>query len=274
MQHDRPWPQGTFIAFDLETTGKYPLDAEICEIAAVKWQAGEIVDSFQTLVRPTRPMGEEVVKIHNITNEMVADAPVLSAVLGNFHRFIQDGFLIAHHAPFDLGFLAYEFEKAGMALPNRPVFCSCLLARHIVPESENHRLQTLVRFFGLQGGQAHRALDDAKSCLHVALKCFAKVGDDAKITDLLKQQSGDIPWSRFSIQSLRSHLVFQKVVEALDKKVELQITYSGGSRPGVPRTIKPIGLVRSLDDDFLVATDDSEQTPKRFFLNKITAAVL
>lgn len=274
QQHDLPWPQATLIAFDLETTGKYPLDAEICEIAAVKWQAGQIVDTFQTLVRPRRPMSEEVIKIHNITNEMVADAPVLSQVLPKFHEFIQSGFLVAHHAPFDMGFLAYEFEKAGLPLPSRPVFCSCLLARHIVPESENHRLQTLVRFFALDGGQAHRALDDARACLEVTLKCFEKVGPDARLTELLKRQSGDIPWARFSIQSLRSHLVHQKIIEALDKKVDLQITYAGGSRPGVPRTVKPIGLVRSLDDDFLVAMDETDKIPKRFFLNKITAAVL
>src|SRR5690606_30145958 len=103
--------------------------------------------------------------------------------------------------------------------------------------------------------QAHRALDDAKACLHVALNCFAKVGPDTRLTELFKKQSGDIAWSQFSITALRSHSVYQKVVEALDKKVDLQITYAGGSRPGVPRTVKPLGLVRSLDDDFLVASD-------------------
>jgi DNA polymerase III subunit epsilon len=270
---DLPWQQNTFIAFDLETTGKYPLDAEICEIAAVKWRDGEIVDTFQTLVKPSKPMGDFVISIHNITNEMVATAPKLSEVLGRFHAFIQDGYLIAHHAPFDLGFLAHEFEKAGLALPTRPVFCSCLLGRHIVPDCENHRLATLVKYFNLEGGQAHRALDDAKACLHVALNCFAKVGAEARLTELFKMQGGDIAWTQFSVQALRSHAVYQKIIEALDQKADLQIIYSGGSRPGVARTVKPLGLVRSLDDDFLVATDGSEE-PKRYFLKKITGSAL
>lgn len=271
---DLPWHQNTFIAFDLETTGKYPLDAEICEIAAVKWRNGEIVSTFQTLVKPTVPMSDFVISIHNITNEMVASAPPLSAVLKNFYDFIQDGYMIAHHAPFDMGFLAHEFEKANLVLPARPVFCSCLLARNIVPECENHRLVTLVKHFGVEAGQAHRALDDAKACLQVALKCFEKVGENARLTELFQLQGGDIPWSQFSIQALRSHAVYQKLVEALEKKVDLQIIYNGGSRPGVPRTVKPLGLVRSLDDDFLVATDGTDENPKRFFLKKITGAAL
>src|SRR5690349_19013670 len=89
------WFEATFIAIDLETTGKYPLDAEICEMAAVKWRGGEIVDTFQTLVRPQMLMSSEVIKIHNITNEMVQTAPALTEVLNQFHSFINDGFVIA-----------------------------------------------------------------------------------------------------------------------------------------------------------------------------------
>src|SRR5580693_4927267 len=91
------WTDATLVALDLETTGKYPLDAEICEMAAVKWQNGQIVDTFQTLIRPTQPMSQAVIAIHNITNEMVADAPLLHEKLEEFHRFVSDGWLIAHH---------------------------------------------------------------------------------------------------------------------------------------------------------------------------------
>src|SRR5262249_33181247 len=112
MNQNVPWSQATFIAIDLETTGKYPLDAEICEMAAVKWQNGAVVDVFQSLIRPCTPMSQEVIAIHNITNEMVATAPLMAEKIFDFHRFIGDGFLLAHHAPFDLGFLSWEFERA------------------------------------------------------------------------------------------------------------------------------------------------------------------
>lgn len=274
MEHDRPWHESTFIAIDLETTGKYPLDAEICEIAAVKWRAGKIIDTYQTLVKPSRPMGAEVIAIHNITNEMVAESPSIREVLPGFHKFIQDGFLMAHHAPFDMGFLAVEFEKQRLALPTKPVFCTCLLARRLVPESPNHRLVTLAARFGIDTGQAHRALDDTKACLQLGLKCFEISGADTKVTELFKVQGGDIPWSQFSIMTLKSNAVFARIIEALERKSELQITYSGGSRPGEPRTIMPLGLVRNLDDDFLVAQDEPDTVPKRYFLKRITGSAL
>lgn len=271
---DLIWTNATFIALDLETTGKYPLDADICEIAAVKWRNGQIVDEFHSLVKPTRPMGAEVIAIHNISNEMVENAPPIKDVIHKFHAFLQDGFLLAHHAPFDIGFLAVEFEKYRLPLPSLPVFCTCLLARRLFPESENHRLATLVKLLGIDGGAAHRALDDAKACLQLGLKNFERAGAEARITEIFVHQGGDIPWSQFSINDLRANPVLGKVIEALEKKCDLQITYAGGSRPNVARTVTPLGLVRSLDDDFFVAIDEPGAVPKRYFLKRITGAAL
>ncbi|MEK6554023.1 MAG: exonuclease, partial [Bdellovibrionota bacterium] len=87
-------------------------------------------------------------------------------------------------------------------------------------------------------------------------------------------QGGDIPWSQFSIMTLKSNPVFARIVEALDRKSELQISYSGGSRPGEPRTIMPLGIVRNLDDDFLVAQDEPNAVPKRYFLKRIIGSAL
>ena len=124
-----PWFDSTFVAIDLETTGKYPLDAEICEMAAVKWRAGEVGDTFHSLIRPVLRMSDEVIAIHNITNEMVETAPGLHEKLAELHAFIGDGYILAHHAPFDMGFLTWEFEKAGLMLPSAPGFCTSLLSR-------------------------------------------------------------------------------------------------------------------------------------------------
>ena len=85
-----PWYDATWVAIDLETTGKYPLDAEICEMAAVKWRGGQIVDTFHSLIKPVHRMSDEVIAIHNITNEMVEGAPSLSEKLSEFRQFIDD----------------------------------------------------------------------------------------------------------------------------------------------------------------------------------------
>ncbi len=270
-----PWRDATFIAIDLETTGKYPLDAEICEMAAVKWRGGQIVDTFQTLIQPIQRMSTEVIAIHNISNEMVANSPRLSEQLEGFHKFIADGFVVAHHAPFDLGFLTWEFENANLLLPSNSVFCTSLLSRAMNFNVPNHRLATLASHFSIEAGHAHRALDDAKTCLAVALKYFEKLGDEAKISDLIRIQGVDIKWSRFSIAELTERDAMRSLVRALKDKREVSLTYMGGSRPGQPRRVFPLGLVRSLDNDFLVATeghrDDDDIKPKRYFLHQVSA---
>ena len=268
------WRDSTLIGFDIETSGKYPLSSEICEIAAAKWRNGQIVDEFQTLVRVRVPMGEEVIAIHHITNEMLNGAPSVETAVLDFHKFIADGFLVAHHAPFDMGFLAIEMERVRLALPKRAVFCSSLLSRKAFSNAPNHRLQTLIQYFQLIQGTAHRALDDARACLSVALKCFEKVGSDATIATLLDYQSVPLMWSHYSVADLRSHAVYGVLVEALEAHKDVQIIYSGGSRPGVSRTVHPVGLVRNPNGDFFVACDEGDTVSKRFFLNKITAARL
>lgn len=270
------WLESTFIAIDLETSGKYPLDAEICEMAAVKWQGGRIVDSFQTLIKPVHQMSDEVIAIHHITNEMVSEAPRLEAKLTEFHKFISDGFILAHHAPFDLGFLAWEFEKAGLLLPSLPVFCTSLLSRNINADVSNHRLATLANHFGIDAGAAHRALDDAKTCLGVALKYFEKLGPEAKMSDIQTIQTTPLPWSRFSIDALTEREHLRTLVRALRDKREVFITYEAGSRPGQSRKVFPLGLVRNPEADFLVATEGNGEgddvKPKRYFVEKISAA--
>ncbi len=270
------WQESTFTAIDLETTGKYPLDAEICEMAAVKWQGGKVIAEFQSLIKPTMRMSDEVIAIHHITNEMVEEAPVLAEKLEEFYRFIDGTFIMAHHAPFDMGFLAWEFEKARLLLPSLPAFCTSLLSRHLNADVSNHRLSTLAEHFNIDPGAAHRALDDARACLGVGLKYFEKMGPEAKISDLLGVQSTQLPWSRFSVEALMERDHYRVLVRALRDRREAYITYTGGSRPGQSRKVFPLGLVRNPEADFLVATEGNGEgddiKPKRYFLDKITAA--
>lgn len=283
MNTNLPWHEATFVGLDTETSGKYPLDAEICEIAAVKWRGGKVIENFQSLVAITRPMNPEALGIHHITPEMLIGAPSAHEAITKFHAFCEDSYLIAHHAPFDMGFIAYEFERAGLSLPTAPVFCSSILSRRAFPQSPNHRLQTLVDFFKLDKGTAHRALDDAKACLEVGLRVFEKLGGLTTIAQIYEFQTTRLEWPQFSMQALRSNPVFVTLLGALEKHEPLQIVYDGGSRPGQARTVTPLGLVRTPIErgaienadgggDFFVAVEEGEPLPKRYFLKKISAA--
>jgi DNA polymerase III subunit epsilon len=265
-----PWRDLTYVGFDTETSGKYPLTAEICEIAAVKWKNGQVIDEFHTLIKPTQPMGAEVIAIHGITNDMVENAPRIEDKIAEFHKFIQGAIPVAHHAPFDLGFIAIEFEKAGLSLPEMPVLCSSLLSRKLFPESTNHRLQTLIQFFKLPQGAAHRALDDAKACLEVGLRCLEKSAD-APLGETMLHQGGPLTWLRFSMRALNDeNSEAKKLIEAVKAQKIVTMTYSAGSTPGESRRVHPVGVVRSLDGDFLVAYDEKDQRSKRYFIEKIS----
>lgn len=255
-----------FIAFDTETTGKYPLEAEICEIAAVKFENGRVVDSFSSLIKPTQKMSEEVIKIHGITNEMVASAPMARDVIPRFHKFIGEDYLVAHHAPFDLGFVSVEFEKLGLSLPKTPVICSSRLSRNVIKDSPNHKLQTLIPHLGLTQGAAHRATDDAQACGELLLKCI-EIGKIQTFDKLWSTQWGKLHWSDYSINDLRDkNQSLNVLVACIESKTQAILKY--GTTSSHERFIEPMGLVRNPDGDFLIASD-GQGIAKRFYLSKV-----
>lgn len=269
----------TFVAFDIETSGAYPLNAEIVEIAGVKFQGDKILGEFQSLVRPRKPMSAFIIGIHGITNEMVAEAPTIETVLPQFLDFLGEAVGVAHHAPFDMGFIAAQAEMSGHSLPLRPACCTSLLARDVLPEMPNHKLQTLIQELNLHRGQAHRALDDTRACAELFQAVVRRVMQQTRtqqlpLATLYGKQGGPIPWSRFSIANFAGTPVGGAVVEAIRRQVPLAIVYMSGSMKGKSREVYPQGLVRSLDGDFMVAVDplDTEAKPKRFYINKIKSA--
>jgi DNA polymerase III subunit epsilon len=284
------WRDTTWIAFDTETTGRYPVESEICEIAAVKWQAGKEVDTFQSLVKPSKKMGQEVIRIHGITNEMVATAPSKDSVLKLFSEFICGGTLLAHHAQFDLGFVAAEMESCGIQLPTELTICTSLLAQGNVPETPNHRLQTLVAHYGIDPGQAHRALDDARACLNVGFRIFDRLSslspDSGLTVEAIAQKMlrrtpfdlGPLKFQRFSLNELRKNSDIDRFIEAAKKSQIVELVYRGGSRPGQPRNVLPIGVIRQLDGDAIVAAEigdkvSSVNQSKRYWIKDIMSIV-
>lgn len=264
------WPDLTWIGFDTETTGKYPLESELCEIAAVAWKQGRVVGEFHSLVKPSRPMGQAVIRIHNITNEMVASAPSITDVIPKFLEFARQGILVAHHAPFDMGFIAVEIEKAGLEFPSLPVVCSSRLARKVMPESPNHKLQTLVQRLNLDPGQAHRALDDARCCLEVGLHCMKRMGETVRLAEILETQGGALEWPSYSVEALKEKEAFLRLIRSIENRQEVLLTYEAGSRPGKARGVFPQGIVRNPDGDYLIASEEPGGKQKRYLLEKIS----
>lgn len=257
-----------FIAFDIETSGSYPLTSEVCELAAVKFKNGEIVDKYQTLAKTKKPMSDFIISIHGITNAMVKNEMFIGEKIHEFYDFIKDGIPVAHHAPFDMGFLSIEFENRKLLPPVQPVLCTSLLARKLIPEAPNHKLQTLVSFLNIQKNTAHRALDDAESCLSVLKKCFDKIGWDKTLQEVIQIQGKEIKWPNFYMNVIQQNPAYSPILEAIRLSKKNRIILKFG-KSTISENIQPYGFVRSPDGDFIFAFSEKEKKTKRYYVEKI-----
>lgn len=153
-----------FTIFDTETTGLSPLNGDrIIELAAIKIQGVDLVDQFESLVNPERKIPFEAQRINNINDEMVKDAPKIGEVLPKFLDFAAGSVLIAHNASFDLAFVNFEMEKAGILHPPLEALCTVNLARRVLPRLGSHSLDSIIHFLNINCSRRHRALDDVKA---------------------------------------------------------------------------------------------------------------
>ena len=168
----------TFVVVDLETTGGSPKDSAITEIGAVKVRGGQVLGEFQTLVDPGRAIPPYISVLTGITTMMVAAAPRIGAVLPGFLEFARGAVLVAHNAPFDLGFLKAACAETGMAWPPAASVDTAVLARRLLTRDEvpNCKLATLAPYFSATTSPTHRALDDARATVDVLHGLFERLG--------------------------------------------------------------------------------------------------
>ncbi|SNV23820.1 DNA polymerase III polC-type [Dermatophilus congolensis] len=171
-----PLSQVTFVVVDLETTGSNAASGRITEIGAVKICGGEITGEFQTLVNPTIPIPPFIAVLTGITDAMVAQAPEEHTAVPAFLEFAADAVLVAHNAPFDIGFLKAATERLNLTWGNNHVVDTLPLARKLVSRDEapNHKLGTLAHLFSTETTPNHRALDDAKATVDVLHALIAR----------------------------------------------------------------------------------------------------
>jgi DNA polymerase III epsilon subunit family exonuclease len=186
------------VFFDLESTGGNPHNSEVIEIAAVKEVDGVEVGRFQTLVNPRRNIPRIVRSITGIDNDTVRNAPTIEKVVDDFLDFIGDGILVSHGAINDYAFVAeYSKRYRGKKFENYYV-CTHLLVSNFLPNIPNKKLAGLAEYFGVKGGQAHRALADAEMTRDVFWKLLAVLEKNGfhSVEDLLKLQADNATLNR------------------------------------------------------------------------------
>jgi DNA polymerase III subunit epsilon len=173
-----PLHEVLFVVVDLETTGGSPADSAITEIGAVKVRGGQVLGELHTLVNPGSSIPPFIQVLTGITDAMVAASPPVQAVLPAFLEFAQGAVLVAHNAPFDVGFLRAAAERGGAVWPAFSVLDTARLARQVVlkDEAPDCRLATLARVFRATTTPNHRALDDARATVDVLHGLIERVG--------------------------------------------------------------------------------------------------
>ena len=168
----------TFTVVDLETTGGSNAADSITEVGAVRVCGGEVLGEFQTLVDPGMPITPFVSVLTGITDSMVSGAPGIGSVLPAFLEFARGSVLVAHNAPFDVGFLRAAANEQQLAWPGFAVIDTAVLARRVLTRDEvpNCKLATLARHFGATTTPNHRALYDARATVDVLHGLIARLG--------------------------------------------------------------------------------------------------
>ncbi len=154
----------SFAVVDVETTGGSPATAALTEIAAAKYQGGECVGEFQSLVDPGREVPPLISLLTGITDDMVLGAPPVSSVLPSLLEFVHGSVIVGHNVGFDLSFLDAALADNGYEPLGNTVVDTLALARRLVrPDVPNCKLRTLATSLRLEHLPSHRALDDVRA---------------------------------------------------------------------------------------------------------------
>ena len=171
-----------FVVFDIETTGFSAVNDRIIEIGAVKVENGEIVDRYSTFVNPERPIPFEIEKLTGINDGMVVDAAVIEDILPEFLAFSEDCIMVAHNAEFDMSFIKENCRRMNL-LRKFTVVDTLAMARSMLPDLKNYKLDTVVEAVGGTLENHHRAVEDAESTADIFVKFVARL-KGMGVTDL------------------------------------------------------------------------------------------
>lgn len=174
-----------YICFDIETTGLSANSDRMTEIGAVRVKNGVITEEFNTFVNPERPIPAKITELTGINDSMVEDAPSETEALKSFYEFCgDDAVLVAHNAAFDTSFMKAAAVRAGMEF-SYTYIDSVAVARSIIKDIKNYKLDTLASYLKLKPFNHHRASDDAKVLAEIFIILMGRLAEssDAKTFD-------------------------------------------------------------------------------------------
>jgi len=162
------------IILDIETTGlEFKEGHRIIEIGCIELNKKEVGSTYHEYINPSKTLTKDNIKIHGITNEFLTDKPIFEEIADAFLEYIQDSYIVAHNASFDIGFLNFELDKLSKpTISKERVIDTIKIARERFP-GQQVSLDALIKKLkinSLINRNQHGALKDAKLLTDVYLE--------------------------------------------------------------------------------------------------------
>lgn len=176
---------------DIETTGGSYRSSRVLEVAAIRYEHGEITAEFSSLINPETYIPSSITSLTGIRESDIVDAPVFADIADQFAEILNGAVFVAHNVRFDYSFLKNEFALLGMAFTPK-LLCTVRLSRYLYKEEQGHSLAKLIARYDIPFANRHRALDDARAILYFSQLAFEHRGGElfgAAIHHQLQSQS-------------------------------------------------------------------------------------
>lgn len=231
------------IILDTETTGINPREGHrIVEIGCVEMVNRQLTGrNFHAYINPLMQMEQEVIDVHGLTNEFLADKPLFANVAHDFIEFIRGAELVIHNAKFDVGFMDHEFKLVNRGLPMTHDICTVTDTLAVSKDEfgSPKTLDYLARFYrvdGLVDRTYHGALIDAQLLAFVYIEMTRK----QSALNLTVGDGSDSSVDANAIRRVSSDREKLKVIYASADEIEqhnkrLDVVAEKGSEPIWPK---------------------------------------
>jgi DNA polymerase-3 subunit epsilon len=256
----------TFAVLDVETTGLTPQFGDrVCEVALLRFRGDRELGRFHTLVNPQRSISPGAFAVNGIRDQDLLDAPIFAEIAPWLLDLLEESTLVAHNAPFDLSFLAAEFQICDLPLTVNPIIDTLALARRCYRFPSNS-LQTVARFLGVHTMGQHRALADVITTKMVFDRFLSELRQKGVLTlaDLLAAQGGQV-----GLPEAEEIPLPPQIEEALQSGGSLQLRYVSAAGEETQRVVSPFQVTADSGHLYLVAFCHLRDERRTFRLDRI-----
>jgi len=176
---------------DIETTGGSYRNSRVLEVAAIRFENGEIVKEYSTLLNPESYIPANITSLTGISEHDIVGAPVFEDIADELLEILDGAVFVAHNVRFDYSFLKQEFANIGTAFSPK-LLCTVRLSRYLYADQKGHSLEKLIARHSIPVLDRHRALEDARAILYFSQLAYDQHGQELftqALTHQLKSQS-------------------------------------------------------------------------------------